>query len=270
MVYNSILICIAFHYSEDKPNRLWFLHQTILNIIHNYKMDFHIIVDTNEEIVCKYLERYKGKVTVVVNEYLIHPYHLVWMHRNHILNNMNEYDVFMYLEDDIIVPYESILDFLEKIDYMYPSYIPCYERLEWSNSKKCFVALDIHTVEKVKKKDIIHINGKRFFTPKLPYHGFWILPCKYLQKEVDQNFLNLSIYREHASSYPLGPPSLDFAHDITKGKCDGFLNKIPLFELNENNKISNKCLVYHISNNYSDNTESHFGKIPIEDAVEII
>lgn len=270
-MYNSLLICIAFHYDETKPNRLWFIHQTIINFVNNYKIKFDIIIDTNDVRVKKFMERYKN-VNVIVHDYLIHPYHLVWMHRRNIRENIDKYDVVMYTEDDHIIPYYSFLDYLEKIEYMFPKYVPCFERLEWSNTQQCFVALDINKVEKVKKDDIIHIKGKRFFSPKLPYHGFWIMPSNLLKKTIayKTNFCYYTLYRDHAASLPLGPPELNLAHDPNKGECNTYMNMIPLFELNEKDKISDICLVYHISNNYSDNKEINFGKIPIDNIVEII
>ena len=74
-----------------------------------------------------------------------------------------------------------------------------------------------------------------------------MLPTKYL--EINNDFMIVSTYREHAASYPLGPPP---THGHVVNYKGGYhLNKIPLFEL-DNNKLSSKCLVYHTPNKYVD------------------
>jgi hypothetical protein len=180
--------------------------------INSYPFQTNIIVDTNNENITNFLKRYKN-VHVFVHKTLYHPHHLTCIHRQHFMNNMDNYDIFYYTEDDIIVPPENFNDYLEKIEYMFPKYVPCYVRLEWSNIKKTFMALDIHQKENIYTSDIINLKNKKYFSPKLPYHGFWILSTKFLKNLDLSVFKVFSSYREHLAAFLLGPPEKDFAHD---------------------------------------------------------
>jgi hypothetical protein len=264
--YNSMLVCIAFHYDDKNPQRLLYLHRVITNIL-NYPIKTEIIIDTNNDQVKSLLYKYKNNVNVVVHK-LHHPYHLTWMHRKHMIEKINLVDIVHYVEDDIIISYESIKDYLEKIEYMWPKYVPCFERLEWSNNLKDYAVLDMNKIQSIKYKDIIFLNNKKYVSPEQPYHGFWILPTKFLKTQNLNNFRSISTYREHAASYLLGPPHLDFAWDQSGNENSVTLNKKPLLEISNDGIIHDKCLVYHISNNYADNIDSKFGKILVKDVLQ--
>ena len=243
----SLLICLSFHYNIDNIN---FLYKVIDNIIATYDFKTHICVSTNDHRTIELLNKYKD-VEVIVHE-LEHPYHLTYMHRQYMFNNIDNYDIMIYSEDDILIPFKSILDFLEKIKILWPTYIPSFKRCEYSKNKDKYALLDVHGNQVLSKDDIIHIDGKRYITPAYPnmaYQGFWILPTTLL-KENMSNFLNINLHREHAASYTLGPPPFHNYEENYKGGF--FLNKIPLLELNENDQIHEICIVYHTPNRYVD------------------
>ena len=244
----KLLICIPFHYNLDNIN---FLYKVIDNIFETYNFDTHICVSTNDKRTISLLAKYE-KIEVIIH-LLNHPYHLAYMHREYMLKNIDNYDLMLYSEDDILIPFKSILDFLDKIKILWPKYIPSFKRCEYSKNKNKFTFLDVLGKQEVSKDEILTIDGKRYITPKYPnmaYQGFWILPTKMLKENLCYNFLNINLYREHAASFTLGPPPY---HNYDKNYVDNlFLNKIPLLELNDNNQIHEICLTYHLPNKYVD------------------
>ena len=244
----KLLICLAFHYNIDN---IKFLYKVIDNILDTYKCETDIIIDTNTEETINVLKKYTNIKIYVHN--LEHPFHLTYMHRQHFVNNINNYDVVLYSEDDVLIPFESIINFMIKIYTMWPKYIPSFKRCEFSSERQKYALIDVLGKQLLKKEEIIYINDKRYFTPKYPnfgYQAFWILPTNLLKENINNNFLMLTTHREHAASYTLGPGHFHCYDENYKG--DLFLNKIPLLQLNDDSQIDNICFAYHTPNKYVD------------------
>jgi hypothetical protein len=228
---NKILVCIAFHYVES---RVGYVKQLLQNYS-TYDAVVDIIVDTNEVIDLN--------AQVQVHRGLAHPYHLTRLHRRHFLNNIDSYDYFMYVEDDMLVPYAAFKEYTLNFDALWQvGCVPSFIRVEYFDEKKFitdFTAL--HTINKVQ------INGKFFGTLPEPYHAFWIMPKKQLQESITPDFALLDTSREQAASYPMWE-----------------LRKTPMVQI-ENNQISELSYSYHLPNNYSSNPHTCFGKIEVKD-----
>jgi hypothetical protein len=76
----SLLVCISFHYNE---NRLKYLEQVVLNIL-SYNLNKTIVVETNQEFK---LAIDNNNIIINTHRDLPHPFSLTWMHRQTILNN---------------------------------------------------------------------------------------------------------------------------------------------------------------------------------------
>lgn len=243
----KLLVCIAFHYI---PEKLVYLKKIIENFS-NYDLDVTIIIDTNSYELLKYINY--TNVIIFVNAELEHPYYLAWFHRKHIIDLLNDYDYFMYTEDDIFLPYENFVKYLENFNNLFPMYIPSFIRLE---DLECeYFVVDIQKAQKIMSSEIIFSNGERFISLDRPYHGFWIMPGKELKETMISAFVRKSISREFLASYPIGA-----------------LNKKPLVMLNDDNKISSLCYSYHLPNTYVNmkGLKHKFGKIKLKNLVEII
>lgn len=235
----DLLVCIAFHYNHPS-DRIDYILEVIRNYQNNYN-SFDIIIDTNS----KYIEHTLRieNVKVALHENLQHPFHLTWMHRKHIKDNIDNYDNFMYVEDDMLVPYENYLNYLENFKLLWPRAVPSFVRIEENNGEQF-----ISDVPKQQQLHIHHINGKQFhsFTFPYSYHAFWIMPAKELKETMNNEFVQLSDGREFAASH------------VAWG-----LNKMPMVEL-ENGQISKKCYSYHLPNNYATSPGTPNGKIKPE------
>lgn len=111
-IKKDLLICIAYHHSEE---RLKYLKVLLDNFSNNYKCSFDVIIDTNESFFVDWNFHF---VQVYVNRDLIHPFHLAWQHRKHMKENIDNYENFLYIENDILLPYENYLNYLENFNLL--------------------------------------------------------------------------------------------------------------------------------------------------------
>ena len=124
----KILVCICHHYSEE---RLEYLNKVIKNCL-SYPMDVKIIVDTN-----RIVHSVNNSVELRVHNDLSHPYNLTWKHRLSMLDNIDNYDYFMYLEDDMLVPFDNFFEYIKNFDLLYPiNCVPSFIRIEENNGKE--------------------------------------------------------------------------------------------------------------------------------------
>ncbi len=183
------------------------------------------------------------------------PRLLVWKCRPVIQAQKEDYDIFIYIEDDIGIPFETL-------QYWW----------EWKDSlhiKKKDVGLML--VETLNQKDLYSSNvlapsaylpfserGQSFVHLPMRYCASWIVD----QKELKE-FLN-SVYWDFHCYYPHGPSkwssfpceSAGIGYKLSYEHC-----AFPT----ENGKLSRKCFVYHLSNTYIQKEGTKLGKLRVED-----
>jgi hypothetical protein len=209
----------------------------LINNYATYDVDVDIIVDCNQNVSLD------AKVYV---HNLEDPYYLTWMHRKHFVDNIDDYDYFMYVEDDMMVPYEAFNEYTSNFDTLWElGCVPSFIRIE-QYDKKEFVT-DITHLQSV---DLVTINGKHYSTLLQPYHAFWIMPKKQLKESLTSDFIRVSMCREDAASYPVRD-----------------LQKKPMVRI-EDNQVSRLCFSYHLANNYASNPNTDFGKIEVKDMLK--
>lgn len=228
----SLFVCIAFHYD---PNRLQYLYRVIDNLLH-YDCPVTIVVDTNVNDLV--IDR---PVIVYPHTDLAHPFHLTWQHRKHINENIDKYDVFYYTEDDILLPYNNYLNYLENFEMLWPNEVPSFIRIENFNGEQFVTDIvepqHVHCVLKKQNKLFYQLN------PPNNYNGFWIMPQPELKRTLMSIFLREHESREHASSY------------VAWELC-----KPTIIEI-KHNVVSEKCYAYHLPANYAKSSESKHGKL---------
>lgn len=227
----KLLACIAFHYSEE---RLQYIHQVVENF-KSYPIDVDIVVDTNISDLSI------SGATVNHHTALYHPFQLTWKHRQFMIDNIDKYDYLMYIEDDMLLPYESFDRYVVNYEILFPKYIPSFIRIEEFEGEQ-FIT------DAIERQPfyIYEISGKEFITLKNPYHAFWIMKAEDLKNNMLPTFTRLDISRETAASFPIWE-----------------LGKKPLIEIN-NKQIIKECYSYHLPNNYARSKESPFAKIKPE------
>lgn len=258
----KLLVSIAFYF-KNGSDRVKYLYQLLDNYLNNYKIDVKINIETNSvEVIKLLLDKYFDELTmkkIIVNchmeKYMSHPFDLTRKHRELFVKNIDKYDYFMYVEDDMLIPYEGFIEFTKKFEDLYEeNYIPGFVRLEYRDG--VYYNTDNANIHNICNSEIIERNNRKYFKIINPYQGFWVLPRDFLKESIKKSGKKF-IYkekhdyiREYMALYPIDE-----------------LKMVSIVELN-NNKIHPNSYIYHLANNYVGNT-SGFGSVPIEKLVNV-
>lgn len=235
----KLLVCISFHYVESRIENL----KKIVDSFLNYKLKTTIIIDCNQDL--NFFEEYDN-IIVKTHNNLSHPFHLTSVHRLTMVDEIDNFDYFMYVEDDMLVPYQNFLEYINNFDELYKlNCVPSFVRIEELNGVEYIVDLTSRQVDGSK----IGINSKTFISLNQPYHAFWILPNKELKESINDNFTIVHPNRELSASYVMWG-----------------LNKTP-YVLMDGNKINKLSCSYHLTNNYSKLVGTPFGKIEFDSVI---
>jgi hypothetical protein len=243
----SVLICICSSHrgTGGKWDRVHHLTRTIATILDTYEVPVHIIVDTDSPDLHALLPRHwvwSKLVRVAVAQNLENPLFLSWKHRDHVLAHLHEYSAFMYMEDDIEVPYFTYARYLENFRILWPERVPCLVRIERSGSRE--FCSDYRTPIPAAGTTFVRA-GRTFASRPWGYSASWIMPAYGLRAVMDAaSFTQLPpkeelLPREVAASYPW---------------WGGQLGKQLGLELTGNSSekvmVDRRSLVFHFSNSF--------------------
>ena len=259
-----LLACVAFHYSEEKFGHM---KNVVENFLSNYP-ESNVIVDTNdldsERRIRSEIDGF-GRLRVFAHENLHHRFHLAWMHRRHIRRELDAHDVFMYVEDDILVPYENFLNYLSAFEILWPRYIPSFIRTEEKDG--WLYCPDSFKKTRIKNSEVIRVQGRTFVGMDNPYHGFWIMPRESLKSTMNEKFEEIHEskvwVREIAASYGLAPgckPHANWASNDPQWRG--------VVEVDERMRISTLCYAKHTTNKYINDQGFDFGKIRVDKLIK--
>jgi hypothetical protein len=250
-----LLVHIAFHYVEARQPYL----RRVLEAISTYpfaKID--VVVDTNSDETGTLLQAIPTRpgmtLRMCVHDTLAHPYDLTWSHREAIHSRLDDYDYFMYLEDDICVSAAALEAWCEDSIALAPlGYLRGFVRVE-TNSQGEQVCTDY--LKRATGRDVLMLAGRRYLRPHNPYQGFWIYSRLQMDTFVASNCWHTGNYhkwevRERASA---GMIWLDAKkHTIV----------VPL----DHDTIAEEAIVLHLPNNYANDPATPFGKIRPNDVL---
>lgn len=238
----KLLVCIAAHYA---PERIKYLEQ-VLSALMEYQCGVDVIIDTND-FNFPLIRSYSRKR--FVHPDLKHPFHLTHMHRQHFKEQIENYDWFMYLEDDMLVPWENFLAYTKKFEPLWRSgYVPSFIRIEEKDNEQYISDV----TEQYSITNFIWIEGKPFIALPFPqhYHAFWIAPKWLLKQTINESFTKLHDSREQAASYLMW-----------ELKRSGLLE---IDNIDGKFQIKEDCYSWHLPNNYIDSNMPN-GKIKVKE-----
>ncbi len=249
----KIAIHICFFYIES---RLEYIRR-ILEETNNYSHIADIFIHTNvREITEEVLSIYKNGVIHVVFHDLTgeNPFYLAWKCRPLLREQRDAYDIFMYIEDDILVPRKAI-EYWEKN----------HEELADCNYNLGF--LRIETDEKGDEFvtdlrnhlwDIQEINGKQYcINDEEPYCAFWIYDKKTFNRWTELEYYDIQMI----PGYKIREASAIGLHG--KWSCWYRDTVIPV---DENKKLDEDCRIYHMPNNYIGSGQ--WARIPFGEVIQ--
>jgi len=237
-----IVTHICFFYIKERISYL----NRIIHETNKYKYTTDIFIHTNEIFSDKYLDKYtNGKIWIVYHDLTNeHPFYLSWKCRDLLKKQKDDYDIFMYIEDDILVPHNTLeywLKYNEKMIEM--NYNIGFVRIEIDKNNIEFMT-DIHNVQFNKS---IELNGEKYCINDInPYCAFWIYNKKEFHKFVNSKYYNINnILR--IGFYPIRESSAIGLHGFGTNWYKNTI--IPM----KDGKLINDCKIYHMPNNYINN-----------------
>ena len=247
----SLLVCICSS-AFGRGERLAYLLQVIRRLLDTYRVPLHIIIDTDSPALSAALPPrwlWSGDVEVVVHAGLAHPWQLTWKHREHMARLIQRYGQFMYIEDDIDVPFETYQRYIHNFDLLWPAMVPCLIRVEMASNGSEYLT-DYYTHEPINVTGSMFTRGlQRFAARPWGYSAAWIMPGTALRTSLMANFTQSPpagshFQRVEAASYPWW-----FSQ----------LNKPLGLELNATalKFIDRRSLIFHVSNSYLDDPPPH-------------
>jgi hypothetical protein len=246
---------ITFFYLE---NRIQYVNK-IIEETNNYNYPTDIFIHTNYLFLSVgNFTKYTNGSIIIVSHYLLneHPFYLTWKSRKVMEKLRNDYDIFIYLEDDILIPYKTI-EYWEKyhVELLENGYNLGFVRIETKDGEEFITDIISNGLtDNISLNEITYaVNNNN------PYCGFWIYDKKEFNRFVD------SIYWDpnNVTGYDIRERSAVGLHGFFTTWYKGTL--IPIID----KKLIDDCRVYHLPNNYVD-SNSPFGKLKFNEVCKNI
>lgn len=244
---------ITFYYIEERIEYI----KKIISECDKYFHNTDIFIHSNKYFNSNFKYN-NGKIKIIVHDLTnIHPYKLTWCCRDLMKKQKDDYNVFIYGEDDILIYAETLYYWFQYHHHLNEhKYNLGFLRIEYKTIDD-IVSTDLKS--SFTQENIIKLNGKNYIlNTKNPYCGFWIYSQKLFKEFVNSKYYNL----ENIKGYEIRESSAIGLH----GKYTSFF-KGTLLPLNGLNQINNQCYVHHIPNNYLKNKKSKFGKLLISNLI---
>jgi hypothetical protein len=263
MIQNKLLVHIAFHYNNYRVQYLL----TVLENFKNYQLsDIHVVIDTNTEETKEKLKDFIAELPFQVNIHchldLDHPFSLTWTHRQQMLEHLEDYDIFMYLEDDILIPWAAFEAWLSENEAVYKTgRIRGFLRVENPGGDKLY-ATDY--TGPMPAPVIWRIGQQYYFEPSRCYHGCWVYTKKQMKDFIQSSsWMNREIFSGDDRDRAI------FRGDIRASAAAGMMKPLQGFHLlvlpiNSDGTFPDEVFIYHLPNNYSTNPDTIFGKTSTE------
>jgi hypothetical protein len=229
----KILISIA-NYGDSQLNYL----NTIIDEFRSYKR-YDITINVHSTVPV-----YRKDINLTLYDPSIKT-KLVSVHRKEFVNSIEDYDLFLYTENDILIKEETIDTFLKYellLDINHCLGFIRYEKLP--NDENIYITPDVffNVPKRGMDNNNININNISYFTLQNDHQGCWILSQNKL-KNIISNFQFIS----DTSNLESGASEIysKWIHGIN-GVKGGPIIKI----YTKNKEDLDKCLIHHLSDKY--------------------
>jgi hypothetical protein len=252
---------ICFFYVED---RIQYLNK-ILQETDNYKYPTDIFIHTNQLFTNDKLVDYKnGSLNIIWHDLSnTHPFRLPSLTRGLLKEQCNDYDVFIYTEDDILIPKHTIEYWLNHKDIVVRNkYNLGFVRIEIDDKGDEYTTDICHSPDMTNlgylTKKIELESQTYILNDKNPYCAFWIY-----DKQEFNNFVNSKYYDiNNVSGYDIRAVVAIGLHGVETDWYNGTV--IPIKE----DRLTYECKVYHMPNNYV-HREGHWICLLFNDVVRV-
>jgi len=177
-----LLVHIAFHYT---PARVTYLTQVLAAISRYQFAQVQVVIDTNSPEASALDLPHAEHLAVLwqTHENLSDPFQLTWQHRLGMAQQRQNYDYFMYLEDDMVVPFEALQAWRRDSELLHPlGYLRGFLRTEIDANGRV-VSTDQKAV--TAPGNYRRVGAQLWYYPENPYHATWVVSREQLDEFMD-------------------------------------------------------------------------------------
>lgn len=273
MLSDTLLVHIPFHYRLE---RIVYIKRLIENFQAYRLKRIDVFIDTNSVLTNEALatlfpvvngpKHLDLNVTITPHLHLEHPFDLTWVHRQAMEKHLQNYDLFMYLEDDILVPWDSFINLRnDQVLLENTEWIRGALRIEQSHRGVNYLA---DFKEPMGLPQVLDINGRRFFRPRYPYSAFWLYTRTQMKRFLASEYWPEDNYDNCAPAWSLGKgyrykrekAAFGMAYLPQRGDREHHRVVLPLPQVGF--ELDPRLFVYHLSRNYMGDRTVFFAKIP--------
>ena len=267
---------ITFHY---KKSRLQYLFQVVraFSEFPIEAMDIVIVTNTAEEqklqditslcspLIAPHPARPGSNKSLSVESFtdLADPWYLTWSHKHLIsdrfLDDKFAYSHYIHVEDDILVSFDNFCYFIKYRDLLRGNrLIPSFHRVELNSNDNRLYLVDQIGVSEFPSRQKVDVGEFTFVNPDYPYNAMFILDRDLALEYVNTRSFDRDRSIDVRPQWGLGERAcmgLSF-----ENPAEGFSCRYAIPVERDTFIIPYWSWVYHIPNNYTNNTRVRFGK----------
>lgn len=256
---------IAFHYV---PWRLKYLIETMAAAQALPFEEIDLWIDTNTDQLSRETARLPGKYQIAVWDRLDHPFKLTWMHRTAMQERLDDFDAFMYLEDDIIIPHKTMQRWLQETPRLAAhGFLPGFLRVEENHAGMLMLA-DYRV--RLGRSCITRLDGRPYLNTPYPYQACWVYDAAQMRELAAlPGYLTGAVEDPELFRRDGVPPMRErVALGLQFTAIPDGSPSRALIPLTEDLHIAPDALVFHAPSNYARRKPPHpagLGLIPVSD-----
>ena len=177
----NVLVCIS-NYGD---HQLDYLQQVVQEYYQMASNDFSIdiIIDSTVQLDFSTIAD-----RLYISQQIYHPEigkELVFAHRSHVIEHQDDYDLFIYTENDILIKRENITAYLDITGDLPENYITGFLRYEIKKDDGQAYLIDVHSNLPIILQNTINLNGIDYISLVNFHQGGWILTRKQLKQALN-------------------------------------------------------------------------------------
>jgi hypothetical protein len=256
----SLLVHVAFHFA---PHRWQYLERVLAGLA-EFEIDrILVVVDSNTNDVSDRLAALSlpghCNVRVDVHANLSHPFDLTWAHRRHMASALESFNYFMYLEDDVYIPWQTFDAWLRRSESVCKrGFIHGFLRVEFDLAGH---PVSTDWCSSAKRPPAIEIDGVKYIRPKWFYHACWVYSRRTMRRFVRSESWTRGSHRWSSATRTFDRNNKGVTRELS---AFGMACAAPgrpriLLPVNDSGQIPSDAWVYHLPNNYAQGSPNNYG-----------
>lgn len=276
----NVYACITFFYQQK---RLPYLGRVLRSLCSWLCSNIEIVIIVNYEVSEESLKSLKsvintylsGRVTIKIHlsNQLEDNFYLTWVHKELMQSAYHstspQYDIFLYLEDDIELSWVNLLYWLEFLPILKKNQlIPGFVRVEQRLKDGMWMSADATARNYFDRMKSIKLGEYQFINLAKPYQGFWMLDRELMAEHINSP----SFHKDDSlKTSKMGIRERAAMGLLYENIPEGFGSRYVVPMEKDRKHIEWFATVHHLPNTYANRrTRRRFGKIPFRKLVSSV